>query len=88
MDENYQAVVQKVIKNGNHGPYAVALCEVGTVTFSLEKDVWQEDKFPEPGTFVLLADFQKKRAGWRAKSGRFVRPSDERNPETRKEKRE
>lgn len=70
-------VVDKVIKNGRHGPYAIARDhKLGSVTFSLLSEVWQEKQFPEPGSEVVLEDFQKKRAGWRAMSARFLRPDD------------
>jgi hypothetical protein len=83
MEDNegsYQAIVEKVILGGKHGAYAVARCAaLGLVTFSLDKPVWQEKKHPEPGTYVMLSELRKKRAGWRAEHGRFVKPSD---PET------
>lgn len=74
-----RAVVQKVVPSGNHGPFAVATSEQieGSITFSLEPTIWQEDEWPEQGTVVLLGKLRKKRAGWRAKTGRFFRPSDE-----------
>ena len=71
-------VVQKVVRDGQHGPYAVARDEkLGSVTFSLTPDVWLENRLPESGSEVVLEDFQKKRAGWRAQRGRFLDPSDE-----------
>lgn len=76
-----KAIVQKVIPDGNHGPYAVATTEVaeidGSVTFSLEPTVWQENELPEEGMFVYLEELRLKRSGWRAKKGRFWKPSDE-----------
>lgn len=78
MDE-YTAVVEKLVIQGKHGPYAVARSdELGCVTFSLSKPVWQENGTPSPGTSVMLSDLREKRAGWRAMRGRFVRPSDKR----------
>lgn len=77
MSDEIQAVVNKIISSGRHGPYAVASSEIGTITFSLRPPVWTEEGWPENGTFVILSDVRKKRAGWRAMSGRFVRPSDE-----------
>jgi len=75
--ESYQAIVEKVYRSGPHGPYAVAKNDaLGSITFSLGKKVWEETIEPEPGTYVLLSQITKKRAGWRAGSGRFVRPSD------------
>ena len=77
MSEILRWVVQKVVKDGQHGPYAVAKDErLGSVTFSLTSDVWQEKRLPEAGSVVVLEDFQKKRAGWRAMSARFLRPDD------------
>ncbi|MDD2913592.1 MAG: hypothetical protein PHS29_03085 [Candidatus Pacebacteria bacterium] len=73
----YQAIVEKIVINGHHGPYAVARSEdLGLVTFSLDEKVWQEKDFPEPGILVILSDIRKKRAGWRAYSGRFFQPYD------------
>jgi hypothetical protein len=77
MGETLSWVVQKVVRNGQHGPYAVAKDErLGSVTFSLTPDVWQEKRLPETGSEVVLEDFQKKRAGWRAMFARFLRPED------------
>ncbi|OHA72013.1 MAG: hypothetical protein A3A27_01985 [Candidatus Wildermuthbacteria bacterium RIFCSPLOWO2_01_FULL_47_18] len=77
-DQNYQAVVEKIIRNGKHGPYAVARSkELGSVTFALNSGAEQEKDWPEPGTYVMLSQVRKKRAGWRAQHWRFVRPSDE-----------
>lgn len=73
------AVVQKIIKEGSHGAYAVATSSEikGSITFSLGSDVWQEDNFPEAGMWIALFDLRRKRAGWRAFRARFFRPSDE-----------
>lgn len=72
------AVVEKLVLDGKHGPYAVATAKgLGIVTFSLEQSVWQEQSHPESGTLVILSDLRLKRAGWRAHTGRFVRPSDQ-----------
>lgn len=74
------AVVQKVIANGEHGPFAVATIDGfagGSVTFSLVPPVWQEKTRPEEGEHVVLDDVRKKRSGWRAYSARFYRLSDE-----------
>lgn len=82
-DQRYQAVVDKIIVDGKHGPYAVARSEVvGTITFALDSSVWQEKDWPEPGMCVLLWCLRKKRAGWRAQQGRFVEPSDEQQANT------
>lgn len=74
-----KAVVQKVIRDGKHGPFAVATCVRldGSVTFSLEPTVWKEQEWPENGMVVFLGELRQKRAGWRAKYGRFWKPSDE-----------
>ena len=77
-NEHYVGTIQKVVKEGRHGPYAVARCEeLGSVTFSLKPPVWPENNWPEPGTIVVLGEIIRKRAGWRAQHGRFLRPSDE-----------
>ena len=78
-DENYLAVVQKVFPDGQHGPYAKATSETlgEAITFSLQAPVWKEKRFPDEGTYVILSEITRKRAGWRADSGRFLRPSDE-----------
>lgn len=89
-EENCQAIVEKVIAVGPHGPYAVASCPElgsGSITFSLDTTVWKESDWPEPGMCVVLSQMRKKRAGWRAKSGRFVKPSDEQQPNNSKEQR-
>lgn len=73
----YVLIVQMVVKQGKHGPYAVAKStELGSVTFSLDSPVWTENRYPERGVYVVLSDLQKKRAGWRAQQGRFLRPTD------------
>jgi hypothetical protein len=74
-----KAVVQKVITDGKHGPYAVASAEglVGSITFSLEPTVWIEEDLPEEGTIVYLTNLRQKRAGWRAKKGQYFKLSDE-----------
>ena len=84
MNDTIRAVVQKVILNGRHGPYAIATSEdvIGSITFSLERAVWREERIPEHGIVVLLSDLQKKRAGWRAMVGRFLKPSDEQHQPT------
>ncbi len=81
-----KAVVQKVIPEGEHGPFVVATSDqlTGSVTFSLEPSIWKEADWPEEGMYVILEKLRQKRAGWRAKAGRFFKPSDEQT-ETRKE---
>lgn len=74
----YRAIVEKVVSKGPHGPYAVTRSqELGSVTVSLDSGVWQEEDWPEPGMFVILSKIRKKRAGWCAKYGRFLGPSDD-----------
>lgn len=71
-------VVEKVVAVGRNGPYAVVRDqELGVITFLLSPPVWNENDSPEPGTFVVLSQIRKRRAGWRAMSGRFMQPSDE-----------
>lgn len=75
--KSYRAVVEKIILDGNHGPYAVARSEeLGSITFSLDSKVWQEESWPERGTCVILSKIFEKRAGWRANHGRLVLPDD------------
>ena len=77
-ERGYQGIIQKIINNGKHGPYAVARVEeLGLVTFALDPKIWQEEDWPECGIFVVLSQVRKKRAGWRAQHGRFLQPSDE-----------
>lgn len=78
-DEYIKAIVQKVYEQGPHGPYAIAKADGsdGSITFSLEPTVWQENEFPKPGEVVHLSRLRKKRAGWRAKQARYLVLSDE-----------
>ena len=77
-EESYQAIVEKIIHKGRHGPYAVATNEeLGTITFALDSSVWQEKDCPEAGMYVVLSQIRKKRAGWRATKGRYFGPSDQ-----------
>lgn len=86
-DRGYQAVVEKIIRGGKHGPYAVARTdEIGSITFSLDGNVWQEKDWPEPGMYVMLSQIRKKRAGWRAQHGRFIEPSDDQQTSNRIQK--
>ncbi len=82
--DTIKAVVQKVFREGKHGPFAVATSEQleGSVTFSLEPTVWEEKEWPEEGFMVFLGEIRQKRAGWRAKKGRFWKPSDEQIQQT------
>lgn len=76
--EQYIAVVQRVVRDGKHGSYAVATSDQieGSITFSLSSDVWKEKDEPQAGFEVVLRDVRSKRAGWRAHYVRFVRPTD------------
>ena len=78
--EAVKAVVREIFPNGRKGPYALARFEdsKGTVTFSLDESVWHESELPKIGMFVMLSSLRKTKAGWRATSGRFFQPSDER----------
>lgn len=86
--DTIKAVIQKVIREGKHGPFAVATSSQleGSVTFSLEPTVWKEKEWPEEGMMVFLGELRQKRAGWRAKMGRFWRPSDEQTQQTERSK--
>lgn len=76
-NQSIQAVVQNVIIDGKHGPYAVVSDEkLGSITFALDGAVWCEEDFPEPGEIVCLSKLRKKRAGWRAMEVRRIRPSE------------
>jgi len=72
------AVVQDIVK-GRHGKYVVTTSKDvrGSITFSLRKEVWQEEKYPEPGTLVVLSGVYRKQNGWRASTARFFRPENE-----------
>jgi hypothetical protein len=84
-NQDYHGVVEKIIPEGKHCPYVVARVEgLGSVTFSLDKEVWQEEDWPEPGTCVMLSKVRKKRAGWRAQQARFIEPSDEQQQQDQK----
>jgi hypothetical protein len=72
--------VQKIVPDGEHGPYAVAYPTArsvsvrmkGSITFKLGRPVWRKEAWPEPGTEVILSDIRKKhssdsgKGGWRA----------------------
>jgi len=76
-EETYPAIIEKVYASGPHGPYAVASSKkLGSITVSLSPIIWKERDWPECGTVVMLSDIRKKRAGWRAYIGRFLKPSD------------
>ena len=87
-DPPVRAIVQKVVREGNRTPYAVAIREDngGSITFTLRKRVWREDHDPDPSDVVLLSNFRETEKGWRAMSGRFFQPSDE-QPATSKQQR-
>ena len=74
-----RATVQYVDLNGRHGPYATATTKKvkGTITFSLDDDVWHENTVPQNGMIVVLSDLHKRSRGWRAMSARLLTPSDE-----------
>ncbi len=89
MEVDYNAVVQEVVSDGKHGPYAVVRhLTLGRITFSLQPPVWTEKDWPEEGNVVVLSEIRKKRAGWRASFGRFFRPSDQQLSTPRKEREE
>ncbi len=82
----YTIIVEKIVQNGDHGPYAVTNDDnLGSITFSLTPQVWKEKNWPELGTYVVLSQVIRKRAGWRAQHGRFLQPSDEKKGEKRNE---
>ncbi len=76
-NQSVQAIVQKIVIDGMHGPYAVTSNdELGSITFALTGDVWSEDDNPELGEIVCLSKLRKKRAGWRSIEARRLRPSE------------
>lgn len=79
MNNGIKAVVERVVLDGPHGPFVITTTKAfsGSVTFSLEHNVWQEHGHPEPGEVVFLYELREKRQGWRAKKGRYWKPSDE-----------
>ena len=79
MIKGIKAVVERVVLDGPHGPFVITTSKAftGSVTFSLERNVWQEHGHPEPGEVVFLYELREKRQGWRAKKGRYWKPSDE-----------
>jgi len=84
-----KAVVQKIIPDGKHGHFFVATSDQipdGSITCSLEPTVWTEGAYPEEGEVVFLDELRQKRAGWRAKKGRFWNPSDEQNQQIERRK--
>lgn len=80
-------ILQNIIQNGDHGPYGVATLRDGSIkdeknsiTFSLCKHVWNDDRLPNPtdfGSHLVLEDLTKKDVGWRAGKARFYRLKDE-----------
>jgi hypothetical protein len=82
--DRIKAIVEKVVSDGPHGPFAIATSDSfdgESITFSLEPTVWLNKDWPEGGSVVLLWKLRQKRAGWRAKAGRFFKPSDEQTAE-------
>ncbi len=77
MPRRLRAVVQKIVENGKHGPYAVAYPEDrkvsrrtrGSITFKLSRPVWERESWPEPGTVVILSDIREKRSSKTGKGG-------------------
>lgn len=73
-----KAKVTVPLKKGHKGPYFDAECDIGIVTVSLDRDVWQEDVRPDGGNSVLIWDIREKtEKGWRAYKARLYRPGDE-----------
>jgi len=78
MKKVIKAIVHRII-DGKHGLFVVVHCDhvYGSVTFSLNPDVWLEKVLPDLGSVVRLFDLRQKRAGWRATTARFWVPEDE-----------
>lgn len=80
-------ILQDIIHNGDHGPYGVATLKdssikdkKNSVTFSLCKHVWEDDRLPNQtdfGCHLVLEDLTKKDVGWRANKARFYRLDDQ-----------
>jgi hypothetical protein len=86
-----KAIVQKIVMDGKHGPFVVAICDKsgtydGSITFSLDSFVWQEKHHPKEGECVFLSDIIQKRAGWRAETARYWTSSDEEKQQRAKSK--
>ncbi|MBX4205357.1 MAG: hypothetical protein KW788_04215 [Candidatus Doudnabacteria bacterium] len=78
-DDTIVAIVQRIYPEAKHGPYFMATSDefrLGSVTCSLNPEVWKESRWPEEGSKVVLCDLDEKREGWRANSGRFRRITD------------
>lgn len=84
-----KAIVERVFAEGPNGPYAIAVAVdrpdiSGVVTFSLDRSVWEEERWPEEGSKVFLAAVRNPREGrkedgklgWCAREARFWRTSD------------
>ncbi len=82
--EAIKAIVQRIVPEGKHGPFFVTTSDQvdGSVTCSLDSTAWLEEEWPEVGEFVYLSRLRQKRAGWRAKEGRFWKLSDEQKKQT------
>jgi len=77
-DGPLKAKVIKIVLDGPHGSYAMAIYRpLGTITFSLGNEVWEEETLPDKGVSVKLDNLIEKSAGWRALSAKFWRLSDE-----------
>lgn len=76
-----KAKVLQVVTRPGRGlrPYVVAQAKGvrGSVTFSLDRHVWQEKSMPTHGIYVYLDDIRENSGGWRANIARFWRPDDE-----------
>ncbi len=73
-----RAIVKEIVYRGKWGLYAVAISNdvEGSIVFSPRKPYWNEEALPQLGMVVILSDLHKRRFGWRATRGRFMRPTD------------
>ncbi len=72
-------IVRRVVRDEGREPYVVTTAESfqeGSITFSLNPQVWSEDRDPEPSSEVIMTKLEKRRNGWRALSARFRTPQD------------
>ncbi|MCL5795069.1 MAG: hypothetical protein M1338_01805 [Patescibacteria group bacterium] len=68
------AIVTKVVEQDVKKSYVVTRAidhDIGSITFSLTDNVWQESRTPAIGDIVILDDMRLKRGGWRASHARF-----------------
>ena len=73
-------VVVQDVRDGEHGLYAIVNAPAklrieGSITFSISKSVWNQDRSPEKGEKVIIGDITEKPAGYRANRARPKKPA-------------